>query len=204
MAGFRALLAPVAADVVGTLVRTEIAAYARRREVTERVTLTGIPSPQAEQEGCPVCVIHRSCAEASALLEGLAAQTRPTGHIPPGIGGTIPLAARKLQDADDQLVTVAAVDARLQARAVALQGRIRSLQPKLQREVTAEAVPALAQEAREAWEESYELAAEAFRQPEERPDPLVELFRRVREENLQPDAATEELRRIVNEEPPHV
>ncbi len=50
---------------------------------------------------CAVCAIHRLTAEGKGLLEGLSMACQLTGGIPPGLGGTIPLALQTFVQADE-------------------------------------------------------------------------------------------------------
>ena len=208
MANWRLGIFNVLSDAAFGYVRSQVrvGSLFKPRPRSDAVGETGNPAPHGGYDGCPVCEIHRHVAEGYLLLEGLAETCRREGRIPEGIGGTIPLAQSHFRQAEEQAVTVGAADASLRLRVVELQGRLRDLADRMDGDLTSEQVPALAEGARAAWQESYGLADGAFRrEPPASPetaladDPLYRWLRRVRDEELDAEAAMGELRELLSE-----
>lgn len=55
---------------------------------------------------CPMCLLHARMAESEKLLDGLRKRAHLQHQIPEGLGGTIPLAQRKLAEAQGALGAV--------------------------------------------------------------------------------------------------
>ncbi len=202
MADLRVLAAKTIIDGAFTYARHWIAAGAiRPRPVGE----TAIPSPAgaAPDAGCPVCRVHLYVGEAYLLLERLARRSEE-GAIPPGLGGTIPLARRRLVDAQDLLLTVGAADANLRLQALTVHGQLAELVPALEGEVRPEDLPALAEDARRASEVCYDLAHAAFTLAEGAggtgADAVYGILNRLHQRAIEPDQAVRELRRALETE----
>lgn len=199
----------MASSLAFNLVKSEVQSGVVRWQ-NRGTAVTAEPSPSPDQDPCPVCSVHRQTAEAYMLLEGLSERCQREGKIPSGLGGTIPLARDLLNEAGQGAAALAVADTRLRNDALTLQGHVVALSTAMGGDLTPDQVPPLAEEAKRAWQSSYALAETAFR--EETPktpaeavthDPLFRWMHRVRTEDLDADAAMEELRTILNKEPAH-
>lgn len=56
-----------------------------------------------ERCGGPTCLLYDGVARAAALLEDLAGAAQQAGAVPAGLGGTIPLARRRVEEALAQI-----------------------------------------------------------------------------------------------------
>jgi len=205
----RLTLFEMATSMVFSLVHSEVQSGLVRRRL-QGTADTAKPPPSPDEKDCPVCAVHSQTAEAYMLLDGLAERCQREGRIPPGLGGTIPLARGLLDGAGRGAAALAVSDVRLRNDAVTFQGHVAALSGDLQGDLTPDQVPALAQRGRKAWQLSYALAETAFRQDKSdtaaqavAEDPLYQWMRRVREEDMDADSAVTELKAILNKEPAH-
>lgn len=144
--------------------------------------LAPIPPPSAEGDGCPVCRAHRESAEAMALLNGLSRQVDATGEIPSGLGGTIPLARKSVEDARASLVDTAMAFPNLRNEIEDADRRLALTQSDLSTELQPSVVSSVALHATEAWEACYELARVAFApKTQGEHDPLIEWLNDVKD-----------------------
>ena len=58
-------------------------------------------------DDCPVCLLYDRTAVAAALLEDLAGVAQQMGGVPVGLGGTIALARRRLEQARQMILPAA-------------------------------------------------------------------------------------------------
>lgn len=168
---------------------------------------TALPQPAHGGEGCPICAVHRQIGEGYLLLRGLAETAQAEGRIPQGIGGTIPLARRSFEQAQDTLTNIAAADVNLRLQAVTVQGELAGIISSLIGDVRPSELPAIADAAEQAWRDTYHLADQAFRRDEPdaasplEDDPLLTWMRQVRSEGWSAEQAIEELQRVINTGP---
>lgn len=205
----RQTLFEMASTLAFSLVHSEVeSGLVRWRH--RRTEDTASPSPPSEEKDCPVCKVHSQTAEAYMLLDGLADRCQREGRIPPGLGGTIPLARGLLDEAGQGAAALAVSDVRLRNDALALQGHVVALSTDMRGDLTPDQVPPLARRGKQAWQASYALAETAFRQdkPETAAqavaeDPLYQWMNRVRTEDMDADTAVKELQSILSKEPSH-
>jgi hypothetical protein len=143
---------------------------ARRTEDDRRSGGVFSTPPQAdrvpiESTGCPVCRLHREAAEARGLLEGLSLKTQNGERIPPGLGGTVPIARDCYQKADAYLRSVAIAAPQLQADCVELARAATSLHQQLSQQIAPDMLDSIVIKARRFWLESYELAYRFYTLP---------------------------------------
>jgi len=203
----RMYLLSAASEAFFTFVRSEVAVGLQRRR-RDQAGESGIPSPSPQSDGCPVCDQFAHVAEAHTLLVKLADRSERNGSIPQGLGGTIPVARARLEQAYEGAGALAVSNPRLRAQALTVQHQVRNLAPRLSREVRAEEVRGLADEAGAIVDSSYDLAEAAFTDrmpetPEEtmRHDPLFQLLQRARAEDWDADTFNRELKATLNKEP---
>lgn len=206
----RMYLLSAASEAIFTFVRSEVAAGLQRRR-QHQAGETAIPSLSPESDGCPVCDQFAHVAEAHTLLVKLADRCESRGEIPPGLGGTLPVARARLEQAYEGAGALAVSYPRLREQALTVQHQVRQLVPRLSREVRAEEVRGLADKAGKIVDSSYDLAEAAFTNrmpetPEEtmRHDPLFQLLQRARAEDWDAETFNRELKMTLNKEPARV
>lgn len=125
--------------------------------------------------GCPVCAVHREAAEANALVSGLAERAAAAGEIPPGLGGTIPIARKCLDDARAALSDVAQSFPNLRSEIERCDRELAAARSSLNGTLTPPMIAAAARRTTDAWVACYDLADAAFKPPAktERHDPLI-------------------------------
>lgn len=108
-------------------------------------------------DSCPFCLLHARTAEVMALVDGLRIRAQLQHQIPLGLGGTIPLAARKVAEARGALATAATY---LPDRAGAVReadGYLAQLQQRLQQWLAPDDLAGVYVIARKAWDRAYDL-----------------------------------------------
>ena len=185
----------------GTLATSMVADYIRTRPQERTPAGAPILPPAASGDNCPVCRAHREAAEAMALMEGLAGQVERSGELPAGLGGTVPLARRCLEEARDSLVAVAASFPDLHDEVRRADGVLAAAQSTLSGTLAPSMVPSVARQTREAWQSCYELARLAFAPaaaPAAQDDPLLAWVHRVRATDMTDDEAIAALKGVLD------
>jgi len=206
MADLRITALKLVSESFFAFVRTELQA-GRLRVRRKETTVAAIPPGPSTDADCLPCTVHRNTAEAYLLLQGLADTQQTEGQIPPGTGGTVHLARSLLQEAETGATRIGAEHPELRGQAVALQGNIAALTPRLADEIKGEDTLAVAAQGQQTWRAAYGLTRSYFRQdtpatPEKtvQHDPLFQWMQRVREEDMDADTAMAELKRILNKD----
>lgn len=181
-------------------VRTELKA-GRLLRIKRKERETPIPPEGESDKGCLPCDLHRVTVEAYGLLQGLARTYEEEGQIAPGTGGTIHLARALLLDAQAKAGQIGVERPELRTQALALQGQIATLTPRLADEVKGEETAALAEDAKRVWWAAYELTRSYFRTDKPHVDPLVQWMERVKDEDMAVDVALAELKTVLNAPP---
>lgn len=107
---------------------------------------------------CPVCRLVAKLAEAERLAAGLVIALRQQGHIPAGLGGTIPLIKQTLLEARSMMGEVASMMPDRQGEVRSLLGSIGRAVQAYDGLVPAAALDEAAGQAWEAWWQGYQLA----------------------------------------------
>lgn len=80
----------------------------KRREPDWSLVPVPAQAPQHQEDGCPACKLHRQVAEGRGLADWLALNAQPDGSLPHPEAGTLPLIKLTLQEAAEQVQTLAA------------------------------------------------------------------------------------------------
>ncbi len=186
----------------GTLGVSMAADYIRGR-AREPAPPTPILPPATGGDGCPVCRAHREAGEAMALMRGLAAKTAAAGEIPAGLGGTVPLARKSVEDARASLVDVATSFPHLRDEIRRADNALAAAHHTLTGTLDPSAVPDAARASEEAWNACYDLAEAAFAPVGDTPqaeghDPLLDWIHRVRTTYMTDEEAVADLKGVLH------
>lgn len=133
-----------------SLRKANVALVGRREGPAEaRVLISG--------DSCPVCLLHSRLADVVMLLDGLRKRAHLQHEIPLGLGGTIPLAAKKTAEARSNLALIATSMPNRQGEIRELDSMLDQLQHALAQHLTPEAVSAAYILAYRAWDRAYDL-----------------------------------------------
>jgi hypothetical protein len=170
-------LVEVAIREFGTYCVSVVAESIRRTvkdPAPRRLEESSLPAAPEHNGGCPVCAVHREAAEANALLAGLAARAAATGEIPPGLGGTIPLARKCLDDARANLPDVALAFPDLRSDIERCDRELAAAHKSLDGTLGAAEITSASRRTGDAWAACYDLADAAFAPPaKQEHDPLI-------------------------------
>ena len=127
------------------------------------VTMVGRRAGHAEArvlvsgDSCPVCLLHARTAEVMGLMDGLRKRSHLQHQIPQGLGGTIPLAAKKVAEARSSLALVANEFPDRQGEVRDLDNLLATMQDELNQWLTPEDVSRIHAQSIRAWDKAYDL-----------------------------------------------
>ena len=127
------------------------------------VTMVGRREGNAEArvlvsgDSCPVCLLHARLAEVMGLMDGLRKRAHLQHQIPQGLGGTIPLAAKKVAEARSSLALVANEFPNRQDEVKSLDALLAQMQNELNQWLTPEDVSRIHEQSIRAWDKAYDL-----------------------------------------------
>lgn len=205
MPTFQALAAAGALDIAFRVVRTYITPDTFRRAI--KATGDGSAAPLTVEDGdspggCVACELHARAAEARSLLDGLAAACRENDEVPAGLGGTIPLAQAKLQEAAAHAATIAGVDVRFTVEALTVQRELGDAAAMLTGDLSPADIAEAQRQADGAWRSTYALVRKMFTPPagDGNQDPFLEWLSEVRSGDTSDDEAIQGLRSLLRRE----
>jgi hypothetical protein len=129
----------------------------------------GTKHPVAQQtiergwgDSCPACMLHSRVAEADRLMAGLRMHSQVQHRIPPGLGGTIPLARQRIAEARGLAPLVGRMVPNRRGEVRSLETSLGSSYEALGAYLDEDSIVAVAKQVHQSWQTAYTLAWAVF------------------------------------------